>query len=128
MYFKVSFKYSKTVYCSNIAKAETAEDVNAHYAKYSWVDVQEAAQCEVDAAMRKGIPVINCPHIEPEQPENEAHDSETTTNTITKEDETMTTETTETTTAATVTFPCLRAELCADAQRRKDEAAERISK
>lgn len=109
MYFKVSFKYSDTVYCSNIAKADTAEDVSTHYAKYECVTVQEAAQHEVDAAMRKGMPVINCHHIEPEQPENKAQDSETTT-------------------AETVSYPRLRAELKADAQRRKDEAAERISK
>ena len=33
-YFNVSFKYSETVYCANIAKAECSEDVSAHYAKY----------------------------------------------------------------------------------------------
>lgn len=40
-YFAVSFKYSETVYCSNIAHAETAEAVEAHYSKYEWVSVRE---------------------------------------------------------------------------------------
>lgn len=35
-YFAVSFKYSESVYCSNIAHAETAEAVEAHYSKYEW--------------------------------------------------------------------------------------------
>lgn len=220
MYYKVSFQYSESVYCANIAKAECAEDVSAHYSKYAWHSVSEATSCEVESARERGMPIINCPHIEPQEAPQEGetitedtttattteatqeatqsatetdrpkqrrtirrktyrnfciimnritakgwtkdeaekmthrifdeyeaapqgltveqraaailsreeweneNNTETTTNT-TKEDENMTTETT---TAETVSFPRLRAELVTDAQRRKDEAAERISK
>lgn len=57
-YFTVSFKYSESVYCSNIAHAETAEAVAAHYSKYEWVDIREAAANEVDTARRKGMPIV----------------------------------------------------------------------
>lgn len=57
-YFAVSFKYSESVYCSNIAHAETAEAVDAHYSKYEWVDIREAAAHEVDTASRKGMPIV----------------------------------------------------------------------
>lgn len=57
-YFAVSFKYSESVYCSNIAHAETAEAVNAHYSKYEWVSVRECEDYEVEAARRKGMPIV----------------------------------------------------------------------
>jgi hypothetical protein len=57
-YFTVSFKYSETVYCSNIAHAETAEAVKAHYSKYEWVEVRECEEYEVETARRKGMPII----------------------------------------------------------------------
>ena len=34
-YYKVSFQYSESVYCANIAHAETAADVEAYYSKYA---------------------------------------------------------------------------------------------
>lgn len=43
-YFNVSFKYSESVYCSNIARAESAADVEAHYSKYEWFKVSEATR------------------------------------------------------------------------------------
>lgn len=57
-YFAVSFKYSESVYCSNIAHAETAEAVNAHYSKYEWVSVRECEDYEVETARRKGMPIV----------------------------------------------------------------------
>lgn len=74
-YYKVSFQYSESVYCSNIAHAETVEDVEAHYSKYPWVSVSEAADCEVRAAQRKGMPIVECDHIEPEEPEEDDLDA-----------------------------------------------------
>lgn len=57
-YFAVSFKYSKSVFCSNIAHAETAEAVAAHYSRYEWVDIREAEAHEVETARRKGMPIV----------------------------------------------------------------------
>lgn len=58
-YFAVSFRYSETVYCSNIAHAETAEAVEAHYSKkYEWVSVRECAEYEVEDARRRGKPIV----------------------------------------------------------------------
>ena len=57
-YFAVSFKHSENVYCTNIAHAETAEAVAAHYSRYEWVDIREAADHEVETARRKGMPIV----------------------------------------------------------------------
>lgn len=58
-YFNVSFQYSEDVYCANIAHAETAADVEAHYSsKYTWVSVSPAADYEVEKARRRGKPII----------------------------------------------------------------------
>lgn len=57
-YFAVSFKYSESVFCSNIAHAETAEAVAAHYSRYEWVDIREAEAHEVETARRKGMPIV----------------------------------------------------------------------
>lgn len=62
-YFNVSFEYSDSVYCANIAHAESAEDVLAHYsAKYAWCTVSEATAADVEEAQRRGKPIIE---IEP---------------------------------------------------------------
>lgn len=66
-YFAVSFKYSENIYCSNIAHAETAEAVEAHYSKYEWVSVRECEEYEVETARRKGMPIIE---IESQEDEN----------------------------------------------------------
>ena len=71
-YFKVSFQYAESVYCSNIAHAETAEDVLAHYSKYEWVSTPtEANEREVESAKERGMPIIECDHIEPTQTEEQ---------------------------------------------------------
>lgn len=57
-YFSVSFQHSENVYCANIAHAETAEEVEAHYSKYAWYSVREAQDHEVETAKRKGMPII----------------------------------------------------------------------
>lgn len=57
-YFSVSFKYSENTYCTNIAHAENAEAVKAHYSKYEWVSVTECEEYEVETARRKGMPII----------------------------------------------------------------------
>lgn len=74
-YFAVSFQYSDSVYCSNIAHAETAEAVKAHYSKYKWVDIREAEEHEIKTARRKGMPIveIETPVAEQEEPKEETN-------------------------------------------------------
>lgn len=68
-YFNVNFQYSESVYCANIAHAETAADVEAYYSsKYTWVSVSPAADYEVEEARRRGKPIIE---VDP-QPVEEA--------------------------------------------------------
>lgn len=64
-YFTVSLKYSESVYCSNIAHAETAEAVKAYYSKYEWVDIREAEAHEIETARRKGMPIVEIEAPEP---------------------------------------------------------------
>ena len=77
-YFAVSFKYSESVYCSNIAHAETAEAVNAHYSKYEWVSVRECEDYEVETARRKGMPIVEIepPEAVTEEPEQKEEETE----------------------------------------------------
>lgn len=56
--YKVTFKYSDFVYCTNIAKADTPERVREHYARYEWVVVKEATPYDIEEATRKGMPII----------------------------------------------------------------------
>lgn len=76
-YFSVSFKYSESVYCSNIAHAETAEAVEAHYSKYEWVSVRECEEYEVETARRKGMPIIEIETPEAVTEETEVKEEET---------------------------------------------------
>lgn len=64
-YYKVSFEYSEGIYCSNMAHAENAADVEKHYSKYTWCSVREAAPYELDEAKAKGMPFIEIEHEEP---------------------------------------------------------------
>lgn len=57
-YYTVSFKYSDSVYCTNIAHAESKAKAEAHYSGYSWAEAREATDREVMAAQRKGMPII----------------------------------------------------------------------
>lgn len=57
-YFKVSYQHAENIYCANIAHAETAAEVEAHYSKYAWVSVSDAAPYDVDEARRRGMPIV----------------------------------------------------------------------
>lgn len=61
-YFNVSFQYSNNAYCTNIAHAESVEDVERHYSKYGWVDVSDSTDYDIETARKKGMPVVE---IEP---------------------------------------------------------------
>ena len=56
--FTVSFKYSETTYCSNVAIADSAEAVKAYYNKYEEVYVSDGTQADVDEAEKKGKPIV----------------------------------------------------------------------
>ncbi len=63
-YFYVSFQYSEATYCANIAQAPSLEAVNKHYdAKYAWHEVREAKTHEIEAARRKGMPIITIEEV-----------------------------------------------------------------
>lgn len=61
-YFSVSFQYSANVYCTNIAHAESVEDVERHYSKYGRVDVSDSTDYDIETARKKGMPIVE---IEP---------------------------------------------------------------
>ena len=80
-YFNVSFQYSENVYCANIAHAESAEAVEAHYsAKYEWCKVSEATVADVEEAKRRGKPIIeieSAKKAKKKQKEQTKHESKT---------------------------------------------------
>lgn len=76
-FYKVSFQYSETVFCSNIAEATNAADVEKHYSKYTWVNIEEATSSEVEAAKRKGMPIIKVEHIEEDENTETTESTET---------------------------------------------------
>lgn len=58
MFYNVSFRWSDSVFCSNIASADSADDVRAYYgAKYTHVTVTECSAREVESARERGKPV-----------------------------------------------------------------------
>lgn len=67
-YYKVTFEYSEGIYCTNLAHAETAEDVEREYSRYSWSSIKPAQPWDVDEARAKGMPIIE---VEPaEEPDD----------------------------------------------------------
>ena len=94
-FYKVSFEHSAGIYCTNLAHAETIEDVERHYSKYAWQSVKEAQPWDVDEARMKGMPIIEIEHEKPAQDAAEA--PETAEETETEE---QTTEAQETATEA----------------------------
>lgn len=71
-YFKVTFEYAEGIYCTNLAHAESIEDVERHYSEYAWQSVKEAQPWDVDEARAKGMPVIEIEYAEPTQEAAEA--------------------------------------------------------
>lgn len=57
-YYKVTFEYAEGIYCTNLAHAETAEDVEREYSKYTWQTVKEAQPWDVEEAKMKGMPIV----------------------------------------------------------------------
>lgn len=59
-YYNVTFQYSDSVYCSNIAHAEDEKAVKARYSKYPRVYVSPASDYDVEDAKHRGKPIIEC--------------------------------------------------------------------
>lgn len=69
-YYFVSWNAGDGVFCTNLAIAETVEDVKAVYgAGYVDVDVTECGSGEEVSYIKRGMPVTDCPHSEPEPDE-----------------------------------------------------------
>ncbi len=77
-YYKVSYQHSESVYCSNIAHAESVEAVEAHYSKYNWCSVSECEEWELESAQRRGMPIIEIDTIQPEETAQEATEADQT--------------------------------------------------
>lgn len=60
MYYKVTFKYSESVYCTNIAVAKNEDVIRNHYKKYEILNISKASDYDIKDAKRKGMPIINC--------------------------------------------------------------------
>lgn len=75
MKFRVSFKYSEYVYCTNIAIAENIQDVENHYSNREWYNIEEATDGDIKEAERKGMPIVTIEHIE--EKENEKMEERT---------------------------------------------------
>lgn len=89
-YFNVSFQYSESVYCANIAHAESAEAVEAHYsAKYEWCKVSEATAADVEEAQRKGKPIVEIETPKKPKATQKKHESKTAWSTAHAEWESM---------------------------------------
>lgn len=89
-YFNVSFQYSESVYCANIAHAESAEAVEAHYsAKYEWCKVSEATAADVEEAKRKGKPIVEIETPKKPKATQKKHESKTAWSTARAEWESM---------------------------------------
>ena len=58
MIFCVSFKYSESVYCSNLVIADNSEAVEAHYSKYAWYHIEEGNISDINEAKKKGKPIL----------------------------------------------------------------------
>lgn len=58
--YKVTFRYSENVWCTNLAKAFCIEQVETAYSKYSQVIIREAQDWEIREAIAKGMPMIDC--------------------------------------------------------------------
>lgn len=77
-YFNVSFQYSEGVFCANIAHAESAEAVEAHYSeKYEWCKVSEATAADVEEAQRRGKPIIEIESDKKTKTKQKKHESKT---------------------------------------------------
>ena len=70
-YFNVTYSCGDSFYSSNIAHAESAEDVRRRYAdEHPGADIliSDCPECELDSARRKGKPIVEVDHVEDPEP------------------------------------------------------------
>ena len=80
-YYEITYKYSESIYCNNIAKADTMQAVRCHYSKYEILTISEIERERVEYALkdaqRRGKPVIDCTESQPtESTENATEGTE----------------------------------------------------
>lgn len=76
-YYKVTFEYAEGIYCTNLAHAETAEDVEREYSKYTWQTVKEAQPWDVEEAKMKGMPIVEVETTAPAEEQTTETETET---------------------------------------------------
>ena len=57
MAYLVTFQWSETIYCVNIAIG-TIDAINKHYSKYQWFSLRAATEYDIEEAKRKGMPIV----------------------------------------------------------------------
>ncbi len=57
---QVTFKWDETVWCTNMAKGVSEDQIREHYSKYEKVFLSTPSACEIEIARMKGMPFINC--------------------------------------------------------------------
>ena len=77
--FLVSYLVGDGIYSTNLATAENENDVRAAFADRQNVSITVATDSMVDSYKRRGMPVVECPHIEPDTDNHDDnHEPETT--------------------------------------------------
>lgn len=66
MYYMVSYHAGNGIYCTNLATAESIEDIQRAYADHEQVTINPAKDYEIESAKRRGMPVVECEHVEQE--------------------------------------------------------------
>ena len=57
--YLVSFRYSETVYCTNIVITDDTAKIDEEYGnKYEWHTFRECAEWEVDTYKKRGMPIF----------------------------------------------------------------------
>ncbi len=77
-YYKVTYQHGESVYCSNIAHAESVEAVEAHYSKYNWCSVSECEAWELESAQRRGMPIVEIETTQPEETTQQSAEADRT--------------------------------------------------
>lgn len=77
-FYKVTYQHSESVYCSNIAHAESVEAVEAHYSKHNWCSVSECEAWELESAQRRGMPIVEIETTQPEETTQQSAEADRT--------------------------------------------------
>lgn len=68
-YYMVSYHAGNGIYCTNLATADSVEDIQRAYANHEQVTINPAKDYEIESAKRRGMPVVECEHVEEIEPE-----------------------------------------------------------